>query len=46
MLVCSRQTINQELHNLEKEGIIQVSFKKIEVIDYQKLQNIAYNLNE
>lgn len=46
MLVCSRQTINQELHHLEKEGIIKVSFKKIEVLNYQKLQNIAYNLNE
>lgn len=45
MLVCSRQTINQELQNLENTGVIKVSFKKIEVLDYQKLQNIAYNLN-
>ena len=46
MLVCSRQTINQELQNLEKQGVIKITFKRIEVIDNERLQNIAYNLNE
>lgn len=46
MLVCSRQTINQELQNLEKQGVIKVTFKRIEVLDNERLQNIAYNLNE
>ncbi|MFC6053019.1 cyclic nucleotide-binding protein [Acinetobacter sp. Ac_877] len=46
MLVCSRQTINQELQNLEKQGVIKVTFKRIEVLDNERLQKIAYNLNE
>lgn len=43
MLVCSRQTINQELKNLEKHGVIRLSFKKIEVLNLQTLHNIAYS---
>ena len=46
MLVCSRQTINQELQNLEKDAVIKVSFKKIEVLDHEKLKHIAYSSNE
>lgn len=46
MLVCSRQTINQELQNLEKQGVIKVSFKRIEVLDNEKLHRIAHNLKE
>lgn len=42
MLVCSRQTINQELQHLEKLKIIQISFKKIEVLDFSKLHQLAY----
>ena len=42
MLVCSRQTINQELQTMEKLGVIQVSFKKIEVLDRNKLQQLAH----
>ncbi|WP_163120800.1 Crp/Fnr family transcriptional regulator [Acinetobacter portensis] len=46
MLVCSRQTINQELQNLEKQGVIKVTFKRIEVLDNEKLHRIALNLKE
>lgn len=42
MLMCSRQTINQELHVLEKQKIINVSFRKIEVLDIKKLHQIAH----
>ena len=42
MLVCSRQTINQELQNLEKLNIIRISFKKIEILDIPRLHYIAY----
>ena len=43
MMVCSRQTINQELQMLEKLNILKVSFKKIEIIDPSQLQRIASN---
>lgn len=46
MLVCSRQTINQELQNLEKQGVIKVTFKRIKVLDNEKLHRIAHNLKE
>ena len=42
MLVSSRQTINQELQILEKLQVIRVAFKKIEILDPQQLQSIAY----
>lgn len=42
MMVCSRQTINQELQHLEKLNIICISFKKIEVLDFSKLHQLAY----
>jgi CRP/FNR family transcriptional regulator, cyclic AMP receptor protein len=45
MLVCSRQTINQELQMFEKQGIIKLSFKKIEVLDFAKLHQIAHTLS-
>ena len=35
MLMCSRQTINQELQNLEKQGILAIAFKKIKILDLQ-----------
>lgn len=41
MLKCSRQTINQELQLLEQQDILKISFKKIEVLDMQKLHQIA-----
>lgn len=41
MLVCSRQTINQELQKLERLGVLKVSFKKIEIMNYDQLNNIA-----
>ena len=31
MLVCSRQTVNQELQELEKQGVLKVAFRKIEI---------------
>lgn len=43
MLMCSRQTINQELQNLEKQGVLRVSFKKIEILDHAKLHEIAHS---
>lgn len=42
MLVCSRQTINQELQNLEKLNIIRISFKKIEILNIPQLHYLAY----
>lgn len=44
MLVCSRQTINQELQQLEKSNILKIHFKKIEIIDHHQLNNIAHQL--
>ncbi|WP_445115496.1 Crp/Fnr family transcriptional regulator [Acinetobacter sp. WZC-1] len=41
MLMCSRQTINQELHLLEKKGLLKVSFRKIEVLEIEKLTEAA-----
>ena len=43
MLNVSRQTVNQELNHLEKQAIIQVGFKKIEIIDFEKLKKFATN---
>jgi CRP-like cAMP-binding protein len=41
MLTISRQTVNQELNTFEKQGIIQLGFKKIEVLDLEKLKKLA-----
>ncbi|WP_109440673.1 Crp/Fnr family transcriptional regulator [Acinetobacter haemolyticus] len=48
MLTVSRQTINQELNHLEKQGVIQLGFKKIQVIDLKKLKALSTmgNLND
>lgn len=43
MLICSRQTINQELQLLERMGVLKTSFKKIEVIDYAQLHALAHD---
>lgn len=43
MLMCSRQTINQELHLLEQQGILKIAFRKIEILDIQKLHSLAYS---
>ncbi|MFG0705435.1 Crp/Fnr family transcriptional regulator [Acinetobacter sp. TYF_19] len=43
MLMCSRQTINQELQNLEKQGILAIAFKKIKILDPAKLHRIAHS---
>ena len=45
MLVCSRQTINQALQALEKQGVLEVAFKKIIVLDTHKLHQLAYQAN-
>lgn len=42
MMVCSRQTINYELQQMEKSGILKVAFKKIEIIDAKALHRIAH----
>ncbi|MGE8561713.1 MAG: Crp/Fnr family transcriptional regulator [Acinetobacter sp.] len=42
MLTCSRQTVNQELQALEKQNILRLSFKKIEILDLPKLHRIAH----
>ncbi|RSN77386.1 Crp/Fnr family transcriptional regulator [Acinetobacter haemolyticus] len=41
MLTVSRQTVNQELNQFEKQGVIQLSFKKIQVIDLNKLKLLS-----
>ncbi|ELW79098.1 MULTISPECIES: Crp/Fnr family transcriptional regulator [Acinetobacter] len=46
MLKCSRQTINQELHLLEQQGILKIAFKKIEILDINQLHAIAHSMNE
>ena len=43
MLMCSRQTINQELQNLEKQGILAIAFKKIKILDPAKLHKMAHS---
>ncbi|CAM2826141.1 Crp/Fnr family transcriptional regulator [Acinetobacter celticus] len=42
MLVCSRQTVNQELQELEKQGVLKVAFRKIEILDFNLLHQIAH----
>ena len=42
MLVCSRQTVNQELQELEKQGVLKVAFRKIEILDLNLLHQIAH----
>ena len=46
MLTCSRQTMNQELQALEKQNILRLSFRKIEILDLAKLQRIAHAFPE
>lgn len=41
MLTVSRQTVNQELNLFEKQGVIILGFKKIEVIHIEKLKQLA-----
>ncbi|QER39455.1 Crp/Fnr family transcriptional regulator [Acinetobacter suaedae] len=41
MLTVSRQTVNQELNHFEKQGVIQLGFKKIQVIDLNKLKILS-----
>ena len=41
MLFCARQSINQELQHLEKENIIRLAFKKIEILDLARLKQLA-----
>ncbi|WP_335951374.1 Crp/Fnr family transcriptional regulator [Acinetobacter beijerinckii] len=41
MLTISRQTVNQELNAFEKQGIIQLGFKKIQVVDFKKLKLLS-----
>ncbi|KAF1024367.1 MAG: CRP-like cAMP-activated global transcriptional regulator [Acinetobacter bereziniae] len=46
MLKCSRQTINQELHLLEQQGILKIAFKRIEILNINQLYTIAHSMNE
>ncbi len=41
MLTTSRQTINHELNLLEKQKIIKIAFRKIEILDIEKLKVVA-----
>lgn len=41
MLTTSRQTVNHELSLLEKQNIIKIAFRKIEILDIEKLNLIA-----
>ncbi|WP_374667497.1 Crp/Fnr family transcriptional regulator [Acinetobacter sp.] len=42
LLVCSRQTVNQELQELEKRGVLKLAFRKIEILDAALLHQIAH----
>lgn len=42
MLTCSRQTVNQELQALEKLGVLNLAFKKIEILDQEQLHRLAH----
>ncbi|RFS29244.1 HTH domain-containing protein [Acinetobacter cumulans] len=44
LLICSRQTINQALQELEKLGVLKVAFRKIEILDLALLHRIAHTL--
>lgn len=44
LLVCSRQTVNQELQELEKRGVLKVTFRRIEILDIGLLHRIAHAL--
>ncbi|OTG98019.1 cyclic nucleotide-binding protein [Acinetobacter sp. ANC 4654] len=46
MLTCSRQTVNQELQTLEKQNILCLSFRKIEILDLAELHRIAHVVAE
>ncbi len=46
MLTCSRQTVNQELQTLEKQNILRLSFRKIEILDLAELHRIAHVVAE
>ena len=46
MLTCSRQTVNQELQTLEKQNILRLSFRKIEILDLAVLLRIAHVVAE
>lgn len=46
LLKCSRQTINQELHLLEQQGVLKIAFKKIEILDIKQLHSIAHSLGQ
>ncbi len=41
MLTVSRQTVNQELNVFEKQGVIQLGFKKIDVLNLEGLRMLA-----
>lgn len=41
MMMCSRQTINQELQYLEKQTVLKIAFKKIQILDLAALKRIA-----
>lgn len=41
MLTTSRQTINHELNLLEKQKIIKIAFRKIEILDIERLKGVA-----
>lgn len=43
MMMCSRQTINQELQHLEKQAVLKVAFKKIQILDIDALKKMAQN---
>ena len=46
MMMCSRQTINQELQQLEKLGVLKIAFKKIQILDVSALEKISRDQSE
>lgn len=46
MLKSSRQSINQALQSLEQQHIIQVAFKKIKILDLERLMHLAHQSSE
>ena len=44
LMNCSRQSVNQELQQLEKMQVLRVAFKQIEILDLAQLHQIAHAL--
>jgi DNA-binding transcriptional regulator LsrR (DeoR family) len=41
MLSTSRQTVNHLLKDLERQGIVRLSYRQIEILDLDRLRRVA-----